>query len=378
MTATTRTKTKAGHILPIMKHVDAYAKEHPEKNGAARNVKNSAQPQKVLSPNTHKPDAQLDDRIELAVRRLIEKDPEIRAMFNELTGEDTILSPSSQEMPQTFRSSGLGEIRVINRSGEPWFVAADVSRILGIHNARQTVSYLDDDEKGVISNDTLGGKQKTNIINESGLYSLILRSRKPQAKAFKRWITHDVIPSIRKTGKYATPTAETQKDEIRQTIQRLILAGEIPPPPVNPNEPLTLRLWDTDIRVFIRDGQAWFVATDLAAAAGIPFLTDALRYITDTEKVPCPCGTILSELGTYELLVRSKRINAAPLRRWIAHTVIPQIRTLGRTSSSPQLPATTGQTDAETELRIKERELQLKDETINILQQCLMQACKSS
>ena len=83
--------------------------------------------------------------------------------------------------------------------GEPWFVAADVCRALGLGNSRQTLSYLDDDEKGVITSDTLGGKQEMSTINEPGLYSLILRSRKPEAKAFKRWITHEVI---RKTGGY--------------------------------------------------------------------------------------------------------------------------------------------------------------------------------
>lgn len=327
-------------------------------SGAANVVENTAQPYRVLSPNTHNSAAQLNDRIELTVRRLIEKDPEIRVMFNELTRED-IPSSSSQGMPQTFRSPELGNVRVINRSGEPWFVAADVCGVLEIGNPSDAVARLDDDEKALVSIEGLSrGNSMGNIINESGLYSLILRSRKPQAKAFKRWVTHDVIPSIRRTGKYATPTASSTE--------------------INPNQPITFRLWDTDIRVFIRDRQAWFVATDLAAAAEIPFLTDALRYITDTEKISCPCGTILSELGTYELLVRSKRINAAPLRRWIAHTVIPQIRTLGGTPDSPQLPAITGQTDLETELRVKERELQLKNETISILQQCLMQACKSS
>ena len=64
------------------------------------------------------------------------------------------------------------------------------------------ISNLDDDEKGVITSDTLGGKQEMSTINEPGLYSLILRSRKPEAKAFKRWITHEVIPTIRKTGGY--------------------------------------------------------------------------------------------------------------------------------------------------------------------------------
>lgn len=78
-------------------------------------------------------------------------------------------------------------------------MAADVCRALGLGNSRQTLSYLDDDEKGVITSDTLGGKQEMSTINEPGLYSLILRSRKPEAKAFKRCITHEVI---RKTGGY--------------------------------------------------------------------------------------------------------------------------------------------------------------------------------
>ena len=84
--------------------------------------------------------------------------------------------------------------------GEPWFVAADVCRALGLGNSSKAIMPLDDDEKGITISDTLGGKQEMTTINEPGLYSLILRSRKPEAKAFKRWITHEVIPAIRKTG----------------------------------------------------------------------------------------------------------------------------------------------------------------------------------
>lgn len=80
----------------------------------------------------------------------------------------------------------------------------DVCDTLEIGNSRQAVSYLDDDEKGVTTNDTLGGTQQVSIINESGLYSLILRSRKPEAKKFKKWVTAEVLPSIRKHGAYAT------------------------------------------------------------------------------------------------------------------------------------------------------------------------------
>ena len=101
-----------------------------------------------------------------------------------------------------FRKDEFGAVRAVTLEGEPWFVAADVCRALGLGNSRQTLSYLDDDEKGVITSDTLGGKQEMSTINEPGLYSLILRSRKPEAKAFKRWITHEVIPAIRKTDSY--------------------------------------------------------------------------------------------------------------------------------------------------------------------------------
>ena len=84
--------------------------------------------------------------------------------------------------------------------GEPRFVAADVCRALGLGNSSMAVSKLDEDEKGISSIDTLGGEQKLGIVNEPGLYTLVLSSRKPEAKAFKRWITHEVIPAIRKTG----------------------------------------------------------------------------------------------------------------------------------------------------------------------------------
>ena len=87
--------------------------------------------------------------------------------------------------------------------GEPWFVAADVCRALGLGNSSDAIRKLDADEKdGVDLTDPIGRKQNTAIISEPGLYALVLGSRKPEAKAFKRWITHEVIPSIRKTGGY--------------------------------------------------------------------------------------------------------------------------------------------------------------------------------
>jgi prophage antirepressor-like protein len=86
--------------------------------------------------------------------------------------------------------------------GEPWLVAKDVCDVLGIANSRDALRGLDDDEKGVATTDTLGGGQQLNVINEPGFYRLVMRSRKPQAGPFQRWVTHEVLPSIRKTGGY--------------------------------------------------------------------------------------------------------------------------------------------------------------------------------
>lgn len=106
---------------------------------------------------------------------------------------------------KAFKNPKFGTIRTTTINGEPWFVAVDVCKALEIQNNRDAISRLDADEKGVASTDTLGGKQELTIVNEPGLYALVLGSRKPEAKAFKRWITHDVIPTIRKHGAYMTP-----------------------------------------------------------------------------------------------------------------------------------------------------------------------------
>ena len=103
---------------------------------------------------------------------------------------------------KVFENPDLGKVRVVERSGEPWFVAADVCRALGLDSTGKALTRLDDDEKGVNSIHTLGGSQMMTIINESGLYALVLGSRKPEAKAFKRWVTHEVLPAIRRTGRY--------------------------------------------------------------------------------------------------------------------------------------------------------------------------------
>lgn len=105
---------------------------------------------------------------------------------------------------------------------EPWFAAKDVCELLGLDNSRQAVSRLDDDEKGVINSDTLGGKQELTFVNESGMYALIFQSRKPQARAFRKWVTGEVLPSLRKYGYYVDPGAQLT-DEQREELERVMM-----------------------------------------------------------------------------------------------------------------------------------------------------------
>lgn len=122
------------------------------------------------------------------------------------TNEETVQDKQGGNEVEVFTHKDFGEIRTIQINGEPWFVANDVMRVLEVSNSKDAIRTLDDDEKsGVDIIDPHGRKQKTNCISEAGLYSIILRSRKPEAKAFKRWVTHEVIPSIRKHGAYLTP-----------------------------------------------------------------------------------------------------------------------------------------------------------------------------
>ena len=107
------------------------------------------------------------------------------------------------------------EVRVnADEHGNPWFVAKDVCQILELANPRSSTALLDSDEKDVHIMDTPSGEQKMTVVNESGLYSLIMRSRKPEAKAFKRWVTHEVLPSIRKSGGYIAAKADETPEMI--------------------------------------------------------------------------------------------------------------------------------------------------------------------
>ncbi len=120
-----------------------------------------------------------------------------------------------------FEKEEFGSVRVTDQNGEPWFVAKDVCDILGLESVGKALSSLDKSEKNTVTiNHSIRGNPKKAIINESGLYSLILRSRKPKAKEFRLWITSEVIPSIRKTGAFLSP--DLSMDQIEGLFQQVL------------------------------------------------------------------------------------------------------------------------------------------------------------
>ena len=124
-------------------------------------------------------------------------------MITDLEGMMQALANIDEENTvTTFQKEEFGTIRTLVIDGEPWFVAADVCKVLGIQNVTQAMRQLEDFERSMFN---IGRQGKTNIISESGFYTLVLRSRKAVAKPFRIWVTSEVLPSIRKTGKYQAP-----------------------------------------------------------------------------------------------------------------------------------------------------------------------------
>ena len=122
-----------------------------------------------------------------------------------------------------FNNNDFGKVRAFLYKGvEPMFVAKDVCAILDLGNPRSSIALLDDDEKGVHSVDTPGGKQQMTTVTEPGFYRLVLKSRKPEAKAFKRWVTHEVLPALRRDGGYMVARDETPE----QTMARAVLLAQ--------------------------------------------------------------------------------------------------------------------------------------------------------
>jgi hypothetical protein len=172
-----------------------------------------------------------------------------------------------------------------DEQAEPWFVAADVCSTLGIGNVSQALSRLDADETTLISNEgaPAGGPQSLNLINEPGLYTLVLGSRKPEAKRFKRWVTHEVLPAIRRTGSYALP-------------------GLAPTPPLLPSDK------QDSVGALLRIGQAVAqvpgVKPGIAMAATLTCIQETTGLATESLRRALP--------ATAELICTSRRSSWQP------------------------------------------------------------------
>ncbi len=126
---------------------------------------------------------------------------------------------------QIFQNPEFGKVRAIEKDGEPWLIGKDVTEALGYSNARKALAdHVDEEDKGVTKRDTLGGAQEMTIINESGLYSLVLSSKLPGAKKFKRWVTSEVLPSIRKAGGYIAGQESMTPEELM--AQAILVANK--------------------------------------------------------------------------------------------------------------------------------------------------------
>ena len=124
---------------------------------------------------------------------------------------------------KVFSSEEFGEIRVIEKDGLPWFVGKDIAGALGYSNSRDAINrHVDSFDKGVANHDTPGGIQELSMVNESGLYSLVFSSKLDTAKRFKRWVTSEVLPSIRQHGGYGVQTIPTELQILQGMLNKLI------------------------------------------------------------------------------------------------------------------------------------------------------------
>lgn len=194
-------------------------------------------------------------------------------------------------MPLAFDFEGHA-VRTINRDGVVLWVLTDVCSVLDIRNSRDAANRLDDDERGVAITDTLGGPQEITVINESGLYSLILTSRKAAAKRFKKWVTSEVLPSLRRTGTYSVG-AQPDLGRVIGMAEAAILASQ------------------NAVKVLTPKAQAYH---QLACMDGLHTLTDAAklcgmprdRFISTLEAV----GWIYRPGGSGRLQGKADKIKA--------------------------------------------------------------------
>ena len=225
-------------------------------------------------------------------------------------------------MLNVFNFNQAQPVRVeMDESGVPWFVAKDVCDVLGISKYRDVIArHLDDDERVSMNVDTLGGVQQMTSINESGVYALIFRSRKPQAKAFRKWVTSEVLPALRQTGSYSIPGEHADP---RLTWGRKLEADAV------------IEFAGLPIRVLCKDASTRFVAVDCCKALGYKRPNIALQrldakfkrhdLLPDTMGRKVMMNTIDSS-GALALAENSRLPRAESFHGFMQHDAITQVQ----------------------------------------------------
>lgn len=230
---------------------------------------------------------------------------------------------------QVFTNEEINaNVRVVIKDGEPWFVAKDVCKSLELKDVSMSIARLDDDEKGTSSICTPGGQQNMSVVNEPGLYNLILGSRKPEAKQFKRWITHEVLPSIRKTGRYENTTSKVEPTiDSKYTGKKFIIEGIS--------------------GFFDNTGLAHFLAYDVGLALGIvinhPSFIEVnytkMEYFLSHALTAIEGGDLyVKEPEMYTLLTRSRTRATKEFKQIMTFNVIPELKKY--THYKPQVTTT--------------------------------------
>ena len=238
---------------------------------------------------------------------------------------------------------GEQEVRAQLLDGQPWLVANDVSAALQYSEASAMTRHLDDDEKGLSIVQTPGGDQEMLVINESGLYSAILRSRKAEAKRFKKWVTAEVLPAIRKHGRYedaagqmGTLIGETIGTNGFNMLGALIKGKIVSLPPVH-HRKATAKIWSQTHAAFGVRSAADIPASQLDAARNF-----VAAYVMEGEwlgRATAPAGTIVSK--SEMLWINSLIVNAEELSRLVVqHGICDHLREVG----SPIASSMTGRT----------------------------------
>ena len=238
--------------------------------------------------------------------------------------------PENRIIPFTYETKQVRTL--VDEKGESWWVAKDVCDILGIYNCREMLAKSTyDDEKGVRKIYTLGGYQNMAVLNESGVFSLIFRSGKPEAKKFRQWFTTEALTAINN---------QTLRHDVKEDTAHD--AGF--------NEPETRLIPFTyekkQVRTLVdENGESWWVAKDVCKVLGFSDHKVALRKLDEDERggypLPSPSGiqnyNIINESGLYTLIIRSNKPEARKFRKWVTSEVLPAIRRTGRyeTQTSP-------------------------------------------